>query len=445
MQHASHVVSRAQHLSNQRALQLTRQILDEVIKPERAGEVGIRLWDGSLWPDETPRATTLHLKHAGALRAIFLRFLEIQSCEAYLFDDFDIEGRIENLAPFMEGLRDSSDKQTSPLRVLAMMLRLPPTRESRGDYRTQLRRANRQRTARDLSGERHSEERDSAAIQRHYDVSNEFYALWLDPKMVYSGGYFKSETDSLEDAQTQKLDLVCRKLRLQRGQKLLDIGCGWGALIVHAAKHYGVYATGVTLSPSQAAWARDVVERECLQNQVRVLVQDYRATEGTFDAVSSIEMVEHVGAKNLREYFATAHRVLKDGGVFCVQASTNRKIEWKRVPTFMDRYVFPDGQLIPPWDLMREADAVGFETRDVEDLREHFALTLRHWLRRLEDNREAALQHVDDVTYRVWRLYMAASAFAFDTRNVGMHQLLFSKPDARGRSHQPLTRDDWFA
>ena len=442
-QRTENIISGAQHLSNQRALQLTRQILDEVVKRERAGEVGIRLWDNSLWPDETPRATTLHLKHAGALRAIFLRFLEIQSCEAYLFDDFDIVGRIENLAPFMESLRDS-ENTASPLRALSMMLRLPPTRESRGSFRTQLRRANRQRTARDLEGERHTQERDSAAIQRHYDVSNEFYALWLDPKMVYSGAYFKTETDSLEDAQTQKLDFVCRKLRLKEGQKLLDIGCGWGALIVHAAKYYGVHATGVTLSPSQAAWARDVIEREGLSSQVRVLVQDYRATEGTFDAVSSIEMVEHVGAKNLREYFGVAHRLLEVGGAFCIQASTNRKIELKRVPTFMDRYVFPDGQLIPPWDLMREADAMGFETRDVEDLREHFALTLRHWLRNLEDNRDEALTHVDDVTYRVWRLYMAASAFAFDSRNVGLHQLLYVKTDARGRSGLPLTRDDWF-
>jgi cyclopropane-fatty-acyl-phospholipid synthase len=308
-------------------------------------------------------------------------------------------------------------------------------------------------------GTRHTPVRDAAAIQFHYDVGNSFYKLWLDQAMVYSCAYFRAEDDSLDEAQVAKLDLICRKLRLKPGERLLDIGCGWGALIMHAAKHYGVDATGITLSENQAVLARERIEQAGLGDRCRVAIRDYRTltTTDAYDKISSVGMVEHVGLSHLPVYFASAYRALKPGGLFMNHGiislgearprSVGERIFRKfwRADAFIDKYVFPDGKLTATHDVISSAEGAGFEVRDVESLREHYAMTLRHWVRSLEEKRNEAISLVGDHTFRVWRLYMAASANAFATAKINIVQTLLAKPDERGHSNIPLTRDDLYA
>jgi cyclopropane-fatty-acyl-phospholipid synthase len=354
-----------------------------------------------------------------------------------------LEGQAEDLFELIRTMHDAVPDWPSRFEVLGDLLKLPPTRESRGRERTRQRHEDVGRAR--IEGRKHSVARDRAAVAHHYNVSNEFYALWLDSQMVYSCAYFKNADDTLEQAQTQKLDLICRKLRLQPGQKLLDIGCGWGGLILHAAKYYGVDATGVTLSQPQCGFARQRIEREGLSDRCRVLVRDYREIEETgFDALASVGMCEHVGAKMMQAYFSEAWKRLKPGGVFLNHGISNRKlVRWQSVPSFVDAYVFPDGQLVPLHVLLAGAEKAGFEVRDVESLREHYAQTLRHWVRRLEAHKTEARTMVNEPTYRVWRLYMAASSFGFQIGVLNLYQTLLIKPDA-GHSRLPLTREDWY-
>jgi cyclopropane-fatty-acyl-phospholipid synthase len=301
--------------------------------------------------------------------------------------------------------------------------------------------------------------RDAAAIHYHYDVGNNFYKLWLDERMVYSCAYFRSAEDSLDAAQEAKLDLICRKLRLKPGERLLDIGCGWGGLIMHAAEHYGVDATGITLSENQAAFAKERIEAAGLGSRCRVAIRDYRTlNDGDgYDKISSIGMVEHVGASHLPVYFAAAFRALKPGGLFMNHGivslseprprSLREKIFRKfwRADAFIDTYVFPDGKLTAAHDVIASAEGAGFEVRDVESLREHYAMTLRHWVRSLEEKRVDATALVGEHHFRIWRLYMAASANAFASAAINVIQTLLAKPDAHGNSNIPLTREDLYA
>jgi cyclopropane-fatty-acyl-phospholipid synthase len=276
--------------------------------------------------------------------------------------------------------------------------------------------------------------------------------------MVYSCGYFERDDADLDTAQRAKLDHVCRKLRLRPGERLLDIGCGWGALVIHAAQHYGAEAVGITLSERQATLARQRIADAGLAHRCRVEVRDYRdlADEGVFDKVASIGMVEHVGFRRLPDYCRAAFRVVKPGGLFLnhgivsLAGARARGLAqrlaarlWRR-NVFINRYVFPDGILIPAAPVIEAAEQVGFETRDVESLREHYAMTLRHWVRRLECHEREAVRLVGEFTYRVWRLYMAGSAYGFRTGRMGVLQTLFAKPDAGGSTGLPLTRADLY-
>jgi cyclopropane-fatty-acyl-phospholipid synthase len=284
-------------------------------------------------------------------------------------------------------------------------------------------------------------------------VGNDFYALWLDGLMVYSCAYYESPSTSLEDAQAAKLDLVCRKLRLRPGERLLDVGCGWGALVIHAADHYGVRALGVTLSEAQASLASERVAVAGLGDRCRIEIRDYRDLPAgeTFDKIASVGMVEHVGVDHLPEYFGALHRALAPGGLLLnhgiVNATARRRgwrerLErriWKR-DAFIDQYVFPDGKLGPLHAVIASAEAAGFETRDVESLREHYVLTLREWLRRLMRNRERAIALTDARTYRTWRLYMSASAHGFASARLNVVQTLLARPDSSGRAGLPLKR-----
>jgi cyclopropane-fatty-acyl-phospholipid synthase len=289
----------------------------------------------------------------------------------------------------------------------------------------------------------HSKAENREAIHFHYDVSNDFYALWLDRAMVYSCAYFETPGVGLEAAQQAKLEHICRKLSLKPGEKFLDIGCGWGALVIHAAQNYGVHAHGVTLSPQQLNVARERIARAGLADRVSVELLDYRDLPGEalYDKVASVGMFEHVGLKNLPVYFATVHRLLKAHGLFLNHGITHDSEGWEPSVTteFINRYVFPDGQLDTISNVQRVMERSKFEIADVEALRPHYAMTLRHWVARLEANRALALQYVNEATYRVWRLYMSACALQFESGEIGIYQVLASKR-AAGIPGLPLTR-----
>jgi cyclopropane-fatty-acyl-phospholipid synthase len=289
----------------------------------------------------------------------------------------------------------------------------------------------------------HSKAENRDAIHFHYDVSNEFYALWLDRAMVYSCGYFERPDVGIDAAQEAKLEHICRKLSLRPGERFLDIGCGWGALVIHAAQRHGVRAHGVTLSPQQLKLARERIAWAGLEDRVSVELMDYRDLQGEslYDKVASVGMFEHVGLKNLPVYFSTVHRLLKPHGLFLNHGITHDADGWEKSLSteFINRYVFPDGQLDNISNVQHAMERARFEIADVEALRPHYALTLRQWVARLERNRARALQYVNEATYRVWRLYMAACALEFEEGGIGIYQVLAGKR-AAGNLPLPLTR-----
>ena len=416
-----------------------RSFLQALLDDYHPRNFAVRFWDGSEWPAETePPDFTLVLKHPGALRRMFQdTTTDLALGEAYIYDDFDIQGNIEATFPVADHLLSKDWSMKAKLRLGWELLHLPPPRRPNGNGRGPAR----------LRGRQHSIERDKKAVTYHYNVSNDFYALWLDKNMVYSCAYFEHPNEELDRAQERKLDYICKKLRLKPGERLLDIGCGWGSLIVHAAKNYGVEALGITLSEPQAEWANRRIREAGLSSRARVEVLDYRQIQDWegFDKLVSVGMFEHVGEALLPTYFEQAFRLLKPGGAFLNHgiARDFHNIPPKK-PTFSDRYVFPDGELVPISATLHYAEAAGFEVRDVESLREHYALTLRHWVRRLEAHHEDARELVGETTYRVWRLFMAGSAYGFERGRLNVYQTLLVKRDAAGHSGVPLTRKDWY-
>jgi cyclopropane-fatty-acyl-phospholipid synthase len=296
-----------------------------------------------------------------------------------------------------------------------------------------------------LRGRRHSQARDASAIAHHYDVSNDFYRLVLGPSMTYSCAVWPAADAELETAQATKYELVCRKLGLEPGMRLLDVGCGWGGMVMHAAQHHGVHAVGVTLSRRQAEWARRAVHEAGLDNRVEIRVQDYREVrDGPFDAVSSIGMFEHVGAAKLDEYFACLFGLVRPGGRL-LNHGISRPANRGGRPRFMrrgfiDRYVFPDGELHEIGSVVSRIQQAGFEARHVEGLREHYALTLRSWVRNLEQSWSQAVAEVGEGRARVWRLYMAGSAVGFEDGTIQIHQVLAVRAE-KGASGLPLRPD----
>jgi cyclopropane-fatty-acyl-phospholipid synthase len=398
----------------------------------------VRLWDGSKWPAETssPRFT-LVLNHPHALRCMLGNgSSDLAISESYIRGDLDLEGDIEEAMPLATHLTSRRWPISTALRIGWNLFRIPTNGRSG---------RNGQQPAK-LSGALHSIERDRQAVTYHYNVSNDFYALWLDRRMVYSCAYFETADEDLDTAQVRKLDYLCRKLRLRPGEHLLDIGCGWGGLVIHAAQHYGVDALGITLSENQAKLANERIAQAGLQDHCRVEVRDYRDLNETcrFDKLVSVGMVEHVGEIRLPLYFHHAWQLLRPGGVFLNHGIALRVNEpWPTGPSFITRYVFPDGGLISVNATLRYAEEAGFEVRDLESLREHYTLTLRHWARGLELHRDQALQVVDEPTYRVWRLFLSGSAYGFAAGALNVYQALLLKPD-EGRSSLPLARSDWY-
>ena len=419
-----------------RHTRIALDFLQTVLGDYHPRNFAVELWDGTTWEAETETTLfTIVLKHPGALRRMFLPPNELTMGEAYIFGDFEVRGSLHDMMRLAVFLLDEQEwglrQQLSAAWSLLQLPRaLPVATERRAE----------------LGGEQHSITRDRQAIRYHYDVSNEFYSLFLDERMVYSCAYFADAEESLDAAQTRKLDYICRKLRLQPGDRLLDIGCGWGALVMHAAQQYGVYAHGITLSERQAELAEERIAAAGLSDRCRVEILDYREIEeeGGYDKLVSVGMVEHVGSPALPIYFEQAWRLLRPGGLFLNHGIATLQGQEPRMPSFTLKYVFPDGELLPINRMLLFAEEAGFEVRDLESLREHYSLTLKNWVQRLQANRERALELVDPVTYRIWELYMSGARHIFDVQINNVFQALLLKADDH-RSHLPLTRDDWYA
>ena len=374
----------------------------------------IELWNGRRFPLSDNPSVTLRVSDVAALRDLANPSLANLG-EAY------VEGRIDVEGPIDEALRTAA----------ALSEHLGTSKDGK----------------RPRFWNRHSRTRDAKAIRYHYDVSNDFYALWLDRRMVYSCAYFKTGDEGIDEAQEQKLDHICRKLRLSPGERFLDIGCGWGALVMHAAERYGVHATGITLSENQHALANERIRAAGLQDRCQVLLQDYRDLKGdaVFDKIASVGMFEHVGLKNLPRYFGAMHRWLAPGGIAMNHGLTSIDPESRSVGLgageFIEKYVFPHGELPHLSLVVKEMGAAGLEVMDVETLRLHYAKTLSHWSQRLEANLDAARAHCGDKRLRIWRVYLAGCAHAFERNWVTIQQVLAVKPQDPARNPLPWTRD----
>ncbi len=389
----------------------------------------IRLWDGSVWSSslDQPPACTIVLQNPMALRPLMTEPSEVSLGEAFIHGDLDVEGDIFSVFSIAEHLlnRPRRPRQQIAEKAASALFGLEKWFQH---------------------GAMHSMRRDSASISYHYDQPSAFFEPWLGSSYAYSCAYFHTPDDALDQAQERKLELICQKLRLQPFERFLDIGCGWGSLVLHAAKNHGAQAQGVTISREQAVTAKRRIEQAGLSQYCAVELRDYRKLEGSrqpFDKIASVGMFEHVGLANLPHYFGVAYRLLRPGGVFLNHGIARSHTSPIRQSSFIDRYVFPDGHLVTLSQALSAAESQGLEVRDVENLREHYDLTLRHWVKGLRSNASTLLNHVSAATYRIWLLYMAGSAAAFRRGDIAIYQVLLSRPD-RGRCYLPLTRQDWY-
>ena len=290
--------------------------------------------------------------------------------------------------------------------------------------------------------------RDAAAIAHHYDVSSDFYALFLDPLMVYTCAYYRDPDGTLEQAQADKLDLVCRKLRLRPGERLLDIGCGWGSLAMWAARHHGVHAHGVTLSRAQAEWAAERIRRDGLTDRCVVEYRDWRdlPAEPRYDKIAAIGVIEHVGIANYPAFFGRVRGMLEDGGLYLNHGITH-EYHWKFTSQteFLYRHVFPNGDLAGLTETLTEMERARWEILDVEGLRLHYARTCRQWVERLQARAEEARAIVGERIYRTWLLYLTCSAVAFEHGSIGLYQALLRKHGDRAGAAAPSTREALYA
>ena len=391
--------------------------IEKMVGEFRAGAslpAAIELWNGKRYDLGERPTVTVRVPGPAALR-YFVNADLAKLAEAY------VEGHLEIVGPMAEAMRVAEGLATHWGK--ARKGRLPS-----------------------LFRNMHSKRRDSEAIRYHYDVSNDFYALWLDPRMVYSCAYYRDGSEDIGKAQEQKLDHICRKLRLKPGERFLDIGCGWGALVMHAAARYGVQATGITLSKNQHALANERIRAAGLAERCEVRIQDYREVPGEarFDKIASIGMFEHVGLKNLPVYFGAIRRLLADGGCVLNHGITSVDPDSRAVGMgggdFIAKYVFPHGELPHLSLVIREMAAAGLEVMDCETLRLHYAKTLRQWSDRLEANLDKAKAFAGDKRLRIWRTYLAGCAHAFERGWVSIQQVLAVKSEDPRANPLPWTR-----
>ena len=424
-------------------LDQVRETVNELLRhiPERP--FAVRLPDGSTIcpsPEGRERAFTLILKRPDALRRMFLPPSELAMGEGYIFDDFDVEGDIVAAFRFIDETELPRPPWSALLRLAWQMWRL----ERDG------RRARQEKQVSEpgydayaAKGKLHAVNRDRRAVQFHYDLSNEFYKLWLDERLVYSCAYFPDRDETLDEAQLQKLDLLCRKLDLRPGERLLDVGCGWGALVMHAAAAYDACATGITLSEAQAEEARARIDDARLADRCQVSVRHYEHLQADerYDKVVSIGMFEHVGEERMLEYLIHVRRHLRPGGLFLLQGGVARMDRrhagrsWmdrlgRGRTAFMQKYSFPDSRLLDVPTVLATAERAGFEPLEATSMRTHAARTTRHWLDRLERNREAAVAEVGEPAYRCWRLIWAGYLHLLGTGRLSEYQFLLANRDA---------------
>lgn len=407
------------------------------------GCLEIGLWNGETirLGVGTPEVAVIFNSPA-AFRNLILRRDILHLAQSYFFGDIDVNGDFHALFAQRDHLAKLKPSLRDRFNLLLDAIFLSQGANDQGVAATHATSTPRQ--SRSIKP-RHSRTRDREAIAFHYDVSNDFYALWLDRRMVYSCAYFKEAIDTIDQAQANKLEHICRKLRLQPGERLLDVGCGWGALICWAAEHYRVKAHGITLSEEQHNYATKKIHSLGLQDRVTVELRDYRDLNAgiKFDKAASVGMFEHVGIKNFPAYFDAVRRVLKPGGLFLNHGITNDEEGWKETlgTRFIQKYIFPDGELDTISNVQRAMEKAGFEIWDVEALRPHYILTLQQWLSRLEQNHSEALSYVTEEIYRTWRLYLAGCAAQFERGSIGVYQVL--AVNGRDRLHDiPLTRSD---
>jgi cyclopropane-fatty-acyl-phospholipid synthase len=410
-------------------------------------DFAVRFWDGRGFraPAGVDPQFTLVIRSPGALRRMLLPPTDLAIGEAYVHGAFDIEGDMFAFVSLPDRLGHSGLGIGGWARLVDRLSRLTddaPTMDGRGPAQ--------------LAGAVHSAVRDAAAIRFHYDVGNEFYALWLGERMVYSCAYFRSADATLDQAQEAKLDLVLDKLQLRDGMRLLDIGSGWGGLLIRAAERFpNLTAVGITLAGRQHELARQRIAAAGFADRLRVELMDYRAIPaelGMFDRVASVGMAEHVGARRMPAYFDAARRALRPGGLFLNHAITAQPARTSPVGggllppalgrfisrrSFIDAYVFPDGELLPLPVMLSAAQAAGFEVRHVESLRPHYALTLRHWVANLEAHWDEAVAAAGETVARTWRLYMAAAAIGFEAARLDVHQQLLALPRVDGSCDAP--------
>ncbi|MFG2211732.1 class I SAM-dependent methyltransferase [Streptomyces sp. NPDC048638] len=416
--------------------------------------VRIRAWDRS--ESGPPGVPTLVIRNRRALRRMMFKPGELGLARAWVAGDLDIEGDLYQALDLLAGMIWERPEPAAPprrapvLRALARPEIRAAAKELLSLAGVPLPPAPPAEEARRRRGPLHTLLRDRAAISHHYDVGNDFYELVLGPSMVYSCAYWGTDEGAgatLEDAQRDKLDLICRKLGLQEGERLLDVGCGWGSMVLHAAREYGVRAVGITLSEEQAAYARKRIADAGLADRIEIRVQDYREVrDEPFDAISSIGMAEHVGRDRYAQYASALHGLLRPGGRLLNHQIARRPLADEaayEVDEFIDRYVFPDGELAPLGRTTGALEDAGFEVRDVEAIREHYALTLRAWVANLEKHWARAARATSPGRARVWRLYMAASALAFEGNRIGVNQVLAVRTPESGESGMPLRARAW--
>jgi cyclopropane-fatty-acyl-phospholipid synthase len=406
--------------------------LRELFGSAYAREFGIALWEGTRVPAELIERFTFRVNSPGALRAAFAPPLDLSPGKAFAAGLIDADGDLVSAvdALYRAGVERPPREFVRLFRLLRRLPKahVPTMREAR------------------LRGRIHSRARDRAAVGFHYDQPLAFYQSFLDRDMVYSCAYFDEGVESLDDAQSAKLDYTLRKLRLRPGERLLDIGCGWGALAIRAAQA-GAHVLGITLSRQQYDEARRRIAAAGLENRASVELRDYRELgDERFDKVVSVGMFEHVGRKRFWDYFRAAYAALRPGGLFLNHsiADESPSRQGENCDGFMRQFVFPDGELVAVSDALGVAERCGFEVRDVENLREHYARTLRTWLANLERNRDAAIAAGGETSYRAWRLYLAGSAQGFTTGRIGVCQSLLARPHADGRVDLPPTRRDLY-
>ncbi|MCX5533104.1 cyclopropane-fatty-acyl-phospholipid synthase family protein [Streptomyces sp. NBC_00006] len=434
----------------QNAAQRLKNVAEQLFGVELP--VRLRAWDGS--EAGPPDAPVLIVRSRRALRRLLWKPGELGLARAWVAGELDVEGDLYAVLDRMAGLiweRDP-DEDDGESKSVAQALKDPKVRAAAKELvklagaplppappPEEMRRGGRLHL--------HTKGSDKQAISHHYDVGNDFYELVLGPSMVYSCAYWESPEAGLESAQRDKLELISRKLALKPGMRLLDVGCGWGSMAIHAAREHGVSVVGVTLSQEQAAYARKRVADEGLTDRVEIRVQDYRdVRDGPYDAISSIGMAEHVGSERYLEYASDLYALLKSGGRLLnhqIARRPQRDESEYEVDEFIDAYVFPDGELAPVGSTTGQLERAGFEVRDVEAIREHYALTLRQWVRNLEARWSEALKLVSPGRARVWRLYMAASALSFERNHIGVNQILAVKTPESGASGTPLRARTW--